>query len=391
MKKISTVFIILVFAQLCIAQEFSLNQGGTTQNNYFTVISYENVKGKIILSAKINNKAYRFILDTGAPNTITQSLYNEIKPIILTEIPVGDQSGKVDSMLVVSIESVTLGGITFRDIPTLVSDEHFIANCFQVDGLIGSNMLRNSIVQFSSTNNTITLTDDKNKLPLNKRQSSKLFLTPHQSSPYVWVNLRDNKRANIQLLFDSGDDDFFSLSIVHFAFFQEKNVFSDYSQGYGSYTFGLHGLAKDTIVYRVGAAEMKINGSRFRNVSFETTSNVNSRVGSELLKYGIVTVDYKDKRFYFEPFKKDANLQAKQFPFAPTFINDTFSIGIVWGDQYKNQLSVGDHIIEIDGENYENADFCDIVNASNLMENDKISLKLKDKTGAMKTIVLEKE
>lgn len=392
MKKIITAFILLISFQICTAQHFSLNQGGTKQKDYFSVISYENVQGKIIVSAKINNKKYRFFLDTGAPNVITKSVYNDLKPNILTELPVVDQSGKSDSMLVVSIDSITIGGITFRGIPTLVTEDQFFTACFQVDGFIGSNMLRNSIVQFSSRNKTITLTDDKNKLPLNRRQSSKLFLTPNQSNPYIWVKLRENKKANIQLLFNSGDAGFLELSIFHFTFFHKKNVFSHYSSGYGNHSIGLHGFAKDTIVYRSGTKEMKINRSGFRNVSFETTSNVNSRIGSKLLDHGIVTVDYKNKNFYFEPFNELVDMKAKQFPFACTFINEKFSIGIVWGDKSPNQISAGDQIIEIDGVNYANAEPCDFIkNDFMFMEKDKISLKLKDKTGLIKNIVVEKK
>ena len=64
-------------------------------------------------------------------------------------------------------------------------------------------------------------------------------------------------------------------------------------------------------------------------------------------------------------------------------------IGIVWGDKY--QISVGDQIIEIGGENYENVKPCDMIDRANFIENDKISMKLKDKAGSIKNIVLEKE
>lgn len=391
MKRTIFVCIIGVFTQVCVAQKFSLNQGGTAQKDYFSVIPYENVKGKIIVSAKINHKNFRFILDTGAPNVITQSLYDELKPDILTEIPVGDQSGKSDSMLVVSIDSVTLGGISFLDIPTLVSEELFFAPCFQIDGFIGSNMLRNSIVRFSSSDKTITLTDNKKKLPLTKKQSSKLFLNRIQSSPFFWVKLKDNKQANIPLLFDSGAGGFISISLSHYTKFQKKNVLSHYAQGNGSNTIGLHGFAKDTTVYRIKTKEMYVKGARFQNVSFESTRSSNSRIGAKLLDYGIVTVDYKNKKFYFEPTNELVDMQEKKFPISVTFIQDALSIGIVWGDKYKNQISVGDQIIEIDGENFEHVKPCDMIKRPNFMENDKISLTLKDKSGAVKTIVLQKE
>ena len=48
------------------------------KKEYFTVISYKEIKGKIIVQCSINDKPYNFIVDTGAPVTITQELYDEL-------------------------------------------------------------------------------------------------------------------------------------------------------------------------------------------------------------------------------------------------------------------------------------------------------------------------
>ncbi len=192
MKKIICIFIVVVSTQICIAQRFSFNYGQTTQKSYFSIIPYENVRGIIIVSAIINNKEYRFILDTGSPNAITKTLYNELNPNIITKMSINDQSGKSDSMLIVSIDSFTIGGITFQDIPTLVFEGQFFEECFHLDGIIGSNMLRNSIIQFSSINKTITLTDIAKKLTLNNPQYLTLYLD-NQSGPWIKVKLNGKK------------------------------------------------------------------------------------------------------------------------------------------------------------------------------------------------------
>lgn len=392
MKTIYAIILSLFLTNFCIAQPFSLNQGGTNQKDYFSKISYENIMGKIIVTASIKNKPYRFILDTGAPNGISKSLYNEFKPQILTKISIVDQSGANDSILIVSMDSITIGGIVFNNIPTIVIENRIILDCFNADGFIGSNMLRNSIVRFSSMDRTITFTDNREKLLLNKHQSSDIFLTPTQSSPYIWIKHKNKKKAKEQLLFDSGMDSFFSLSLTHYFFFQGKNIFNLNSQGNGSNTLGLHGIAKDTIQYRVSVPEMIINGAKFQNLSFQTTNNNDSRIGSKLLNYGIVTIDYKNKKFYFEPFSEIANLKEKQFPISPTFIDDKLVVGIVWGKKYQNQITVGSKIIEINNENFENTKPCDfLTKLSPFQTLDTMQLKLKDKEGVTKIIIIEKE
>jgi len=391
-KIIYGIILTLILTSYCSAQPLSLNQGGTNQKDYFSQISYQNIMGKIIVSVTIKNKQYRFILDTGAPNGISKSLYNELKPQTLSKIPIVDQSGASDSILIVSMDSISIGGIVFNNIPTIVIENLIILDCFNADGLIGSNMLRNSIVRFSSMDKTITLTDNKKILHLNKSKSSELFLIPLQSNPYIWVKLKNKKKAREQILFDSGMDDFYSLSLNHFKFFHGKNIISINSQGLGSNTLGLHGVAKDTIQYRISVPEMVINGASFRNLSFQTTSNNDSRIGSKLLNYGVVTIDYKNKKFYFEPFSIITNLDDKHFPISPTFNDEKLVVGIVWGKNYQNQITVGSSIIEINSENFENTKPCDfLTKLSPFQTQDRMQLILKDKDGVIKSIIIEKE
>ena len=394
-KIIYGIILTLILTSYCRAQPFSLNQGGTNQKDYYSQISYEKIIGKIIVSVTIKKKQYRFILDTGAPNGISKSLYNELKPQTLSRKPVIDQSGASDSMLIVSMDSISIGGIVFNNIPTMVIENSNILDfldCFNTDGLIGSNMLRNSIVRFSSMDKTITLTDNKKKLLLNKTQSSELLLSRSQSNPYIWVKHKNKKKAREQILFDSGMGDFYSLSLNHFQFFHGKNIIRLNSQGFGSNTLGLHGVAKDTIQYRVSVPEMVINGASFRNLSFQTTSDNDSRIGAKLLDYGVVTVDYKNKKFYFEPFSIITNLDDKHFPISPTFIDEKLVVGIVWGKNYQNQITVGSSIIEINNENFENTKPCDfLTKLSPFLTLDRMQLILKDKGGVLKSITIEKE
>jgi hypothetical protein len=368
-------------------EELTLNQGGTQQKGYYTALRYENVSGKLIIKVTIRGKERRFILDTGAPNSISKALLN---PKTLASIPVSDQSNKTDSMQVVLMEELSLGGISFEGVPTLVAENPVLFGCFGVDGLIGSNMLRNSIVRFSSVDSTIIITDDAGRLGLKEKYAGELFLTPTQSNPYFWIELKNKKKARQQLLFDSGDNDLYSVSFQHFDLFRPYGIYQIDATGTGSNSWGLHGNAGDTLQYRLHVREMHIANGVLRDAPGQTTADNNSRIGSQLLEYGIVTVDYLHRKFYFEPFKKKTELAERSFGFSPTLVDGKFVVGIVWDETLKDKVHQGDQILTIEGQDYEHIEPCDLL-VKELPFKDKktITVELRDgRTGARKSVTM---
>lgn len=393
MKNIATILVLLL---LCIstvnAKGVTMNQGGTRQKKYFSIVRYEQHFNKLLIPVRIKGKTYRFLLDTGAPTTISQAIFDELSPALLEKTEVIDQSGKSDSMYVVSLKEITVGDVLFEDIPALTASPGPIFECFGIDGIIGSNLLRKSIVRFSAADSTITLTDDISRLSLHKQSSARLKLPPGQSSPYVAIILKGARTAKEFVLFDTGADTFYDLSINHFNQFRPYDIFGRIEKGHGSNTMGIHGMADSTLLYRVQVPAMIINAVTFHNVTAQTTNSLNSRIGRSILDHGVVTVDYKHKRFYFEAFKEDNNLLEKLPGFSPTFINNQYCIGIVWNEQLREKVSPGDQIISIDGINYEGISLCDLLKKESAFKHKTtVEVVLKNKAGQVSTLRLTKE
>lgn len=57
--------------------------------------------------------------------------------------------------------------------------------------------------------------------------------------------------------------------------------------------------------YRLKADELGIGAARFKDVTAETTMGM-SRIGTDLLYYGKVILDYRKRLFYFIPNQPDA-------------------------------------------------------------------------------------
>lgn len=391
MKRLNLLLLIIgiVSYNKTYGQELSFNQGGTINKDFFEVLPYENNNDKIIVNAEINGKKRRFLWDTGSTTIISEGLFRELKSKVIQKQLVLDIFKNKDTLVVVSLNELKLGSVIFNSIPASVmkfSQDWF--KCLNVEGIIGSNMLRNSIVQISSKDNTITITDNQKKITLNKNSASKMKLDK-SSNPFIQIVTNE---IPLEVLFDSGNNAFFSLSNGLFNNIvkgEKNNPFEIISTGIGSNAFGLLGSENNTERYRLNVPLLKINKGKFVNAIVETSNTIQSNIGAELLKYGIVTLDYLNKKFYFEPFESEVNLKEKKWPISPTVANGQLAVGVIWGE-LKGQINLGDKIISIDSTNYENWDICNLL-VLKLTDKDKANLTLKDKSGSVKQIEIHKK
>lgn len=401
MKKYKYFVIVSVVLFFCISSSYaqniiSANQGYVEQQKYLTTIPYKQIKGKIIIEVVIDNRIRKFILDTGASTVISENLYKELNPKLLGTVEVIDQSGLKDTLNVVSLSETKINELAFKDIPALVSKEaKMLFECFDVDGLIGSNLLRNSVVQFDSKNKTITLSDNSKSLNLKKKDANEMELSPNQSNPFIWIKLKKGKSfANEKILFDTGDDGLYLMSINAYKHIigEKLDVFQTLAENEGSFSAGLHGTAEKMTNYVVNVPMLELNNLLLNNITAKTTYTY-SRFGSEILKYGKVTLDYKNKKFYIEPYgdSSETNLDRGVWAIDPIIENDKAVVGIIWDKTLGNKVNVGDEILKFDNIDYQNMDFCEIVKSSNKVDKKTALLVLKDvKTGEVKNVEIKK-
>lgn len=374
------------------AQSITLNQGGTSQKEYYSEIPFENINNKLIVPVVIENQTYRFLLDTGAPCVITSKLSKALQTKFLANINTKDANGKSDTLKMVTLQEIKLGDITFQDIPAIVADNKLVFDCFNIDGFIGSNMLRNSVVQLSSVKQSIILTDSPSRLKLNKKHASKLYLYDTQSSPYIKIKLKNKEEASEELLFDTGMNNIYDMSLRAYEILKTTNLFTDVEEGFGNASIGIFGNSESTKNYRFTVPQIKINGMPFKNITIETTNDRNSRMGAELIKHGLVTLDYKNKYFYFEPYKDSYDLSEKRFGFKPTLVNDKLVVGIIWDDAIKGIIGIGDEIVQIDDINYDNMDHCLIITQASLLKGkDTAVVTFRNSVGDLTTLTLNRK
>lgn len=210
MKFFFNLVLLLACYSVTNAQVFTYNQGGTSAKDYYAEIPYQTINGKMFIQVELNGKKHKFLFDTGAPVAVSPALSAELKAPFVDEDTLSDVNGITDTIGVVKLKNIKLGSIMFTDIPAITLFPDFY-KCWNIDGVIGSNILRNSIVSINEAKHLIILTDQLNKLALNDSYSSELTTdNSYQSNPMIKILLGND--ITVDLGFDTGDNEFLRIS-----------------------------------------------------------------------------------------------------------------------------------------------------------------------------------
>lgn len=409
--RITILMFILFVANLNAQNKYTLNVGEIKQKKYHTTFNFENVKGKIIIDVKINNKIRKFILDTGAPTSISPNIISEgkFKQIINSEVI--DANGKSGNIEVIQIPEFSINGLVFLNNYALQIEEMSFLKCFNVDGLIGSNSLRNSVVEFDFKASKVTISSNIKSFGYEKNKENELIFKDFQSTPILKVKMKLGYiNFNEEVIFDSGDDSFYSISTKNLnqllLLINEKRIPEELQKisqsdllgiiasSNGSFSMSLFGNETDNTHYKFKIQDFAFGTTNFDNIIATSTYGNNSRIGSEILNYGKLTLDYKTKKYYFQEYdnqkKIDVNHNFKSI--FPSFENDKFIIGIIWDNNLKDKIKVGDEILKINDIEFNKLTKCQIMTMSfnDFKDFDSLKVVLNDKeTNEIKIVEIQ--
>lgn len=391
MKKKIISFIILCFvSNIILAQSKSFKEGRVTPKNYNEEIPFEFIRNKIILPVEIEGKTYRFLLDTGAPNMVSRELVEAHMPEALKDIQITDANQKKQKLDLVSLKVLKIGTVTFNDFSALVFDfkKSKIFNCMNIDGFIGSNLFRKSIIQIDAQKKVLRFTNKIKNLDVDKSNALKMKLVNNQSSPYVWVKLEGEQSGKEQLLIDTGMTNLYDLSSNHYNIFKKKSIFKEIGESEGASSIGLFGESKPTKQVRLYLQKMQLGDFEMNNIITHTGKDNNSRIGAEILNYGVMTIDFKSKRFYFKGENDIIDVSELEDGFTKTLKGENIVVGYVWDTNLKSKLTYGDQIIKVNDKDVAE-NFCDFVVKSSKLKTYTMEIKTKD--GSLKSIEVEKK
>lgn len=369
------------------AQAFDFNQGGFQDENYLVELPYESIRGKIVVTVQVSGQPKRFLLDTGAPVAISERVYQEINPPILSKQEISDIHNKKDSLLIVLLNDLKLDNSLISGIPAVVIKESILKECFNVDGFIGSNALRNSVIQFDSKRKIIRIASDVSKLNISAAKGTDIVLD-RQSSPILKIKIGEN--VSEMLIFDSGADEFYSMSNENLKKFKKAKGFEILAESDGSNSIGLYGVADNTRTFRLAIPSLIFNDIEINDVVAESHADENSRIGAKVLDYGIFTIDFKNRKSYFEPFEQSLKFKEKYWTVNPSFMDGKLVVGKIWPKEIKKMISIGDPIVSINGMSTAGMTICDALMKSPLDTLMKATIEVKTKSGDVKMVEIVK-
>lgn len=380
--------LIFSFFILCaFGQNVDLNSGSFVNSDYFIELPFQKVNNKLIVDVEIGGKKRKFILDTGAPMVISTTLFNELNYTALSKQNVSDINQNIDSLLFVKIDSLKIGNEFITKIPAVVLTNNLIMDCLEVDGFIGSNALRNSVIQFDAKRQIITITNIISKLKLGLPQGYDIMLD-QQSSPYLKFNI--GEKISEFALFDSGSDEFYSMANEKIEKFRKAKDFTIIHKSNGSNTLGMTGFATSKETSLMFVPFIKLNGVKIDNIFSESNDDINSRIGAKMLDYGKLTLDYKNKKCFFEPFANNQEFENNQLQISLNFVDNHLCIGKIWTKELNQKVEIGEKIISINDINVENMTICEAIKNPPLHGNSIFKIVVKKNNGELITIEVEK-
>lgn len=273
-------------------------QSGSISKEEFTeTLNMELVKGVIIIPVEINGKTYRFLFDTGAINSISEDMQEELGFKVLTTGTIKDSDNNRTKVKYVNIDSLMIGGVAFYNQSSFVGD--FKANpvlrCMNLDGILGSNVMRFCNWTIDYEKEEIVLTSQQFEESAQETFSIP-FETDKQYNQFIKLKI-GNKTIN-RVKVDYGSNG--SLSIPNEAYKKLKD-YELITKSTLETGFSQSGIVGKTLVKKdeiTVVDSLYFEGLKFRNVLLE--SGGNGLLGSKVFSNWIITIDWEQHVLHFQ-------------------------------------------------------------------------------------------
>ncbi len=355
-----------------------------------TTVPYSTENRKMTVEVEIEGHRGRFLIDTGAPCSLTHSFMKRSGITPTDSVRVQDSNGYIMTTRLTTLNALKLGSITFNSLQALCLEEGNIAETFKIDGIIGYNLLKMGIVKFDSRHHTFTITNVETGLGSDSIQGIPMIKDPF--IVYIPVCLGENCQDTV--MFDCGASSFYSMSVKNYHRLSRTNAFELVGKGTGILSAGATGVEQASTKYRLKIPHFSLGNASFRNVTTVTTHAADSRIGAEILEHGDVIIDYRKNLFYYLPFVsgETPDMYQKEWDAVITVIDNYLTVGMVWNPE-ESPLKGGERIIEIEGKKYDKVDLykATMTNLVQLPEKEAHIKYIDKETGKIKSTVIRRK
>lgn len=344
-------FLILLTLSSCGGSKLSqyFKEGKILETDYLTTIPLNFNNGLIVVEVTIDNKAYNFIVDTGATNIISKELAEKLNLNILGTEKISDIQGTVQDMSYAKIESLSLGGIHFLDITTGISDfftEIFPYNCLQIDGIIGSNLMQHSIWDFDFKNQIINITDRESKLDIPSSYKESKMYVGYGGISSVTSFVNGSKVLNNVI--DFGFAGGVVIPISEFNKQRENGKIKYFVKGFGETPIGAFGKIEQNDFYTAKIDEFRFGDFLINDKLVYSERAIANRLGLEFFKDYRVILNWNKKRLKIIENQTVLKDTYRSFGYNTSQENEQIVISsLLEGSSASNYLEMGDQVLRI--------------------------------------------
>lgn len=350
---ISLVVLLLGGMSACTAQKLTRYDSRNivlSKANFIDSIAIDWERGQVYVPLQINGESYRFLLDTGAGQSVVYDDMPIAGTTFVGRILAHDAVGRTDTVQVVQLPPLQLGGLTLRGCRATV--QHRAVRRQNVDGIIGFDLVNSGLgMKIDVQNHCLILTDRRNFFDGEGGQELRYRLNYHV--PYVEVQPLGRYRE--QVLFDTGSRQLFAMNKSSFdTAYSQYPISPDFTVEGRS--VGRHAIGHSGTEARGEVAFLLLNGLRLGRQVFSglhtLTTQGESHLGAALLRYGTVSFSPRRKRMFFRSYTAGDTCRVDNRQMEIAFVSDRGlpSVGLVWegGEPYRRGFREGDIIQEID-------------------------------------------
>ncbi len=353
----------------------TMKYGKIEKHHFEDSTKYRLVNKLIIVPVYINGSKYQFLFDTGAPTSISLELQDAFNFNTLTQGKIKDSDGNRQLVEYVKLDSIRIGKTHFKGISAFTAD--FSANplirCMEIDGIIGSNLMKECNWEISPLNNQITFSD----LPISLDSttwSSIDFQTDDQYN--LWTSIQINGKTICPIIIDMGSNGMLSLPTSIVANSHFKGYFDQIGNEIGMKNSGLIGKKVETNRNWYCLSNFYLGEQVIRQTK-TTISNAN--IGNGLLTNFDLKIDWDKKKIHFKPlFAKDRKCTlGYNLKLGFNEGNGIFVQSIVSNSTgHTNEVSPLDKVISINNKECKSIDdYCDYISLINTLP-DSIQLTI---------------
>lgn len=356
-----TCLIVLVTLGCSVKWTESIKYGSVTNRNVTEVVDVEIQKKLIIVPITIGGKKYRFLFDTGAPFSISDQLQKDNNFKVVSKGNIIDSDHNRKKVHWVQVDSISISNVLFLNQTAFIGDfdANPIMKCLGIDGIIGSNIIRQYNWTIDQEQNSLSLSS---KIEIDTYKESVVipFKTDFQYNIFIDLYFGQTKVKNI--LVDYGSNGSIALNEEIFTALKEKNIIGQTFIEKGINQSGIIGKPvelKREITY---SDSVKTNSLHLRNVMIQTGKTVS--IGNDLLSRFNVTIDWSNKKLYLSQSGNEIErVGSAGFRLGHTIEKGVYIQSVIEkSDAYYKGVRPNMKVFKIDSLHFEReSSFCDYV------------------------------